>query len=195
MNQEYLHSNLWSPVDKADSIRLQDDGLEVESMCDHESLIRTTTPISPRLNHFKIRILHGGKDNNIWFGFTNKYVNNTICLPGFDANSLGYGSNNGKIYQSGEEYATGESFTTNATIGLHVDFVRRKCTFTKNGKVVGVPIDTSDLKEDLYPTVGFKSKGAKVKAMPFESQIINTPRGIFNLSLHFLGGIYLYSVL
>ena len=71
--------------------------------------------------------------------------------------------NNGGLC-SGKRKKYGPKFSENDVIGCGIDFIKRTCFFTKNGKYLGVAFRNIDVtSKALWPTVHIPSYG-KVKA-------------------------------
>lgn len=105
-------------------------------------------------------------------------------MPGWIEHSWGYHGDDGKVFHSkgsGEAYA--DCFTTGDIIGCGVDFKRSAAFFTKNGVSLGNEPNlhrsfklvrllltnggTGDafrgVHGQLYPQIGLRSQGARVK--------------------------------
>jgi hypothetical protein len=73
----------------------------------------------------------------ISIGLVGRDFNVQHKIPGWDANSIGYHSDDGNIFQgksNGEPY--GPKFIDNDIIGCCVDFINKIVFFTKNGEML-----------------------------------------------------------
>ncbi|RIB10572.1 concanavalin A-like lectin/glucanase domain-containing protein [Gigaspora rosea] len=160
----------WSNNDKSKNLEVEADDLMVNCKNESEnfvgSAIRTCEPISKKygLFYFEVTIKDKGKTGIIGIGFCTKTVK-LDRMPGYEKNSWGYRSDNGKVYScsgSGERY--GPSFITGDIIGCCVNFKSNTAFFTKNGEHLGIAFSELNNEEKLYPCVGLKSEGGSLEA-------------------------------
>ncbi|XP_052251265.1 uncharacterized protein LOC127858299 isoform X2 [Dreissena polymorpha] len=124
-------------------------------------------PLSPENYYFAIEIVHNGLNSEIGIGLVpHKYPLNV--LPGWKEFSVGYHADDGYLYV-GE--GTGRSFGAKCNLGdrmgCGIQFTksegeRRQMFFTRNGKRVGT-VFVPNPPGGLYPAVGMKSDGEKVR--------------------------------
>ncbi|RIB07328.1 concanavalin A-like lectin/glucanase domain-containing protein, partial [Gigaspora rosea] len=81
-------------------------------------------------------------------------------LPGCGENSWGYHSDDGNFFDCSElEEPYGPTFKTSDTIGCCLNFRNNTVLYTKNGVNLGIAFqDLKDLKGNLYPCIGIRSK-------------------------------------
>ncbi|RIB25855.1 concanavalin A-like lectin/glucanase domain-containing protein [Gigaspora rosea] len=80
-------------------------------------------------------------------------------MPGCEPDSWGYHSDDGDFFNCAiinEPY--GPKFTTGDTIGCCLNFINKTAFFTKNGVNLGIVL--RDLKDNLYPCIGFRGGGS-----------------------------------
>lgn len=83
-------------------------------------------------------------------------------MPGWDENSVGYHSDDGKIFFSkgkGDDY--GPKFGEGDIVGLCLDTVNSRLFYTLNGKKLDYK--QYNYKEELYPTVNFRNQGSVIR--------------------------------
>ncbi|KAL0206511.1 hypothetical protein P9112_001818 [Eukaryota sp. TZLM1-RC] len=122
-------------------------------------------PLDSLFYYFEATILHPGNICAVAIGFTPRGYN-LHSQPGWKAGSYGYHADDGKFFHnSGSGRDLGyPKCTTNDVIGAGIVIPTGKLIFTKNGMVMGSPmnISKSDLI-DLFPTVGLHSPEEKVR--------------------------------
>jgi hypothetical protein len=87
-------------------------------------------------------------------------------LPGWEPGSWGYHGDDGHAFNnSGMGQPYGPTFTAGDVIGCGIDFTVETLFYTHNGADLGSPSSTlGDAIDDLYPTVGLRSMGERVRA-------------------------------
>ncbi len=110
-----------------------------------------------------------GDHDYVAIGFTteNFKINQ---MPGWELNTYGYHSDDGKLYHSGKithsdnmkqfERNFNTTFTTGDVVGAGISYLKQKVYFTKNNFVVGSI--HYNLENTLYPTIGFWGKSVTV---------------------------------
>ncbi|GES88226.1 ran-binding proteins 9/10 homolog isoform X2 [Rhizophagus clarus] len=163
---------IWNINDKSDRLSVDSDGLGVKytgPLENHAAIIRTNHPIPPqcRMFYFEVDIVDEGKYEIIGIGFcTNKIILDSR-MPGWDDESWGYHSDDGKFYNcNGYGDLYGPLFKTGDTIGCCLNFRNNTVFYTKNGMNLGIAFQDSknifqNLKGTLYPCIGMKSGSLK----------------------------------
>jgi len=132
------------------------------AMCHHETLSY----------YFEITIIDDLDDGDgVAIGFTNENFKKDR-IPGWDFNTYGYHSDNGKLYhnsgiiaysdkmeQFGKNFDT-TTFTKGDVVGVGINYLERNVYFVKNKKLVGSI--HYNLENTLYPTIGFWGKSVIV---------------------------------
>jgi len=122
--------------------------------------------------YFEITIIHDIDDGDgVAIGFTNENFKKDR-IPGWDLNTYGYHSDNGKLYhnsgniaysdkmkQFGKNFDT-TTFTKGDVVGVGINYLKRNVYFIKNKKLVGRI--HYNLENTLYPTIGFWGKSVTV---------------------------------
>ncbi|KEG03445.1 hypothetical protein YYE_01469 [Plasmodium vinckei vinckei] len=111
--------------------------------------------------YFEVEILQCTNFSKIVIGMTSK--NYTVNKnPGFEYNSFGYKSDDGKKIIDGKLDSYSSGYTKNDIIGCGINYFDNSAFFTKNGKYLG-KICTINPKYDYYGTVGLSTLGDKIK--------------------------------
>jgi hypothetical protein len=124
-------------------------------MCHHETLSY----------YFEITIIDDGDDGDvIWIGFTTENFKKDQ-IPGWELNTYGYHNDDGAIYHSSNQMKQlGGNFDTTFTkgdvVGARIKYLDRNVYFVKGKKIVGKIL--YNLKNTLYPTIGFWGKNVTV---------------------------------
>ncbi|CAB3408625.1 unnamed protein product [Caenorhabditis bovis] len=115
-------------------------------------------------------------------------------MPGWDQNCLGYHGDDGHFFSScGHGTLYGPKFTTGDVIGCGFDTVLRQIFFTKNGEHLGVAANGITHIDDMYPTVGMKNPGEKIRANfglhPFKFDFEAHKRQLFEKKIEMIDDI------
>ena len=132
-------------------------------------VIKILEPVSPMLNYFEYVILDKGRKCALGIGVGDQnYPNNK--MPGWQRNGIGYHADDGRLFhQNGSGRQYGPLCTTGDRMGCGLDFdsdpSHKYVTvfFTKNGELVGDPVQMKRPVFGLYPLVGLHSEGEKVQ--------------------------------
>jgi hypothetical protein len=122
--------------------------------------------------YFEITIIDDFDDGDgVAIGFTNENFKKDR-LPGWDLNTYGYHSDNGKLYhnsgniaysdkmkQFGKNFDT-TTFSKGDVVGVGINYLKRNVYFVKNKKLLGRIY--YNLEKTLYPTIGFWGKSVTV---------------------------------
>ncbi|KAF0433485.1 SPRY-domain-containing protein [Gigaspora margarita] len=165
-----MTSITWNVNDKSALLNVDSNGLGVNYTGrgkNDDAVIRTNNPIplQCKLFYFEIDIINGN-DGIIAIGFCTKLAE-LNKLPGCEKNSWGYHSDDGNFFDCSElEEPYGPKFETSDTIGCCLNFRNNTVLYTKNGVNLGIAFrDLKDLKDNLYPCIGIRSKiGISIKA-------------------------------
>jgi hypothetical protein len=122
--------------------------------------------------YFEITIINDFDDGDgVAIGFTNENFKKDR-LPGWDLNTYGYHSDNGKLYHNSGKIAYSDkmkqfgnnfdttTFTKGDVVGVGINYLKRNVYFVKNNKLVGSI--HYNLENTLYPTIGFWGKNVNV---------------------------------
>jgi hypothetical protein len=124
------------------------------------------------LYYFEITIIDDfDDDDGVAIGFTNDNFKKDRA-PGWDLNTYGYHSDNGKLLHNSGQIAYSDkmkqfgknfdttTFTKGDVVGAGINYLKRNVYFIKNNKLVGrIPYN---LENTLYPTIGFWGKSVTV---------------------------------
>ncbi|KAI7870533.1 hypothetical protein BDF14DRAFT_1770984 [Spinellus fusiger] len=113
--------------------------------------------------YYEIEIISKGVDGHIGIGFCWPF-SKLNRLPGWEEHSWGYHGDDGHLFSgpsTSKQY--GPKFGTGDVIGCGVDFRDRTAFYTKNGVYLGTAF-TKVVGDSLYPFVGFKTTGERIKA-------------------------------
>ena len=132
-------------------------------------VVKILEPVSPMLNYFEYVIVDKGRKCALGIGVGEQsYPNNK--MPGWERNGIGYHADDGKLFhQNGSGRQFGPLCTTGDRMGCGLDFdsdsSHKYVTvfFTKNGELVGDPVQMKRPVFGLYPLVGLHSEGEKVR--------------------------------
>ena len=116
--------------------------------------------------YFEVKVIDGGKNNDVGIGFTTNKRNGVNILPDWNLEGIGYYGRNGRMFHTCESslpIAFAEEFSSGDEIGCHFNVYSKTCKFTKNGLFVGKEIENINVGRDLYPTVAYCSTGAIVQ--------------------------------
>ncbi|KAI9007974.1 concanavalin A-like lectin/glucanase domain-containing protein [Phycomyces nitens] len=160
----------WNPDQKGEFVEMSQDHLQLsyEGIGKKDSdiaAVRANFPMRHQcgIYYFEVEIISKGVDGHIGIGFCwpSSKLNR---LPGWEVHSWGYHGDDGHIF-SGPETSRkyGPKFSTGDIIGCGVDFRDMTAFYTKNGVHLGTAFKniTGNI---LYPFVGFKTKGEKIRA-------------------------------
>lgn len=108
-----------------------------------------------------VRVAQGATDC-IAIGIATKNFSLHSRMPGWDAESYAYHGDDGGIFHGNGSMSHhfGPSFGEGDTVGCGIDYVTQGIFFTLNGEILGygwTGVETSFLKQELYPTVGVDS--------------------------------------
>ncbi len=122
--------------------------------------------------YFEITIINDFDDGDgVAIGFTNENFKKDR-IPGWDLNTYGYHSDDGKLYHNSQSIAYSDkmkqfgkkfdttTFTKGDVVGVGIDYLKRNVYFVKNNKLVGSI--HYNLENTLYPTIGFWGKSVTV---------------------------------
>jgi len=125
------------------------------AMCHHETLSY----------YFEITIIDDLDDGDgVAIGFTNEKFKKDQ-LPGWELNTYGYHSDDGKLYYNTDEMKKVKrnfdtTFIKGDVVGAGINYLKQNVYFSKNNFVVGsIPYN---LENTLYPTIGFWGKSVTV---------------------------------
>jgi len=125
------------------------------AMCHHETLSY----------FFEITIIDDLDDGDgVAIGFTNENFKKDQ-LPGWELNTYGYHSDDGKLYYNIDEMKKVKrnfdtTFIKGDVVGAGINYLKQNVYFSKNNFVVGnIPYN---LENTLYPTIGFWGKSVTV---------------------------------
>ena len=163
------------PSRTKEHIAVRKDGLERKSVFRNVSGYSNSPgtvvfPLSPQLNYFEIKIIAKRSNNDcpeVGIGAgPSTYA--LTCLPGWGKDSVGYHSDDGKVYHSHpySQQRLGPTCTVGDVMGCGVVFEDLEgyaaVWFTKNGSVVGRPERVRLLAEGLCFLFGSRHGGEEV---------------------------------
>ncbi|KAI5807630.1 hypothetical protein DFH27DRAFT_328115 [Peziza echinospora] len=160
----------WNDADKCHGIELTHAGLEVKFAGPHKSsendaaAVRSDHSIPPQCGifYYECTILSEAKESLIAIGFSTSKPPMTR-LPGWEPESWGYHGDDGNAFSChapGKAY--GPLFASGDIIGCGINFKNNTAFFTKNGTHLGIAF--REIKGKLYPSVGMKKAGERVRA-------------------------------
>ena len=124
-------------------------------------------PVTRTYNYFEIKLVGNSGEFGVGIGLGPiNYPGSFQHMPGWDANCIGYHSDDGKLFH---EYGRGRPFGPTCSegdiMGCGVDFAGAEVEgmanvwFTKNQVMVGPPINVKILKGGLFPLIGLGTSG------------------------------------
>ncbi|CAA21656.1 B30.2/SPRY domain-containing protein [Caenorhabditis elegans] len=142
--------------------------------------------------YFEVRILEG-HSGCMGIGLSKKDCD-LNRMPGWDPGCFGYHGDDGNFFlASGVGQAYGPKFGPGDVIGCGIDTFYHYVFFTKNGKHLGIAHTSPTALKELYPTVGFKTRGEKLVAnfgvKPFEFDFEAYRQHLMNKKIHLLENI------
>ncbi|XP_037085416.1 ran-binding protein 9-like [Pollicipes pollicipes] len=159
----------WSQKDKFQDVGLTQNNLRAHYKGNGKTnkdaaSVRASHPIPPAcgLYYFEVKIVSKGRDGYMGIGLSQQGTS-LNRLPGWEKYSYGYHGDDGYAFNStttGQPY--GPTFTTGDVIGCGINLVDNTCFYTKNGHHLGIAF--TDLRPDLYPTVGLQTPGEMIDA-------------------------------
>ncbi|KAL0095917.1 hypothetical protein J3Q64DRAFT_1843534 [Phycomyces blakesleeanus] len=160
----------WNPDERGEFVEMSEDHLQLsyEGIGEKDSdiaAVRANYPMRYQcgIYYFEVEIISKGVDGHIGIGFCwpSSKLNR---LPGWEVHSWGYHGDDGHIFSGPETSKNyGPTFGTGDIIGCGVDFRDMTAFYTKNGVHLGTAFKniTGNI---LYPFVGFKTKGERIRA-------------------------------
>jgi hypothetical protein len=116
------------------------------------------------IDYFEIKVLSAGKRNMIMIGITSEHEFVSTKHPGWDPNSYGYHSADGRIYSSGRHGKLyGPTYEEGDVVGCGINYYKKEIFFTRNGIHLG-PAYTGFQNLRYFPTIGLHSPNERVTA-------------------------------
>ncbi|KAI9321816.1 concanavalin A-like lectin/glucanase domain-containing protein, partial [Dichotomocladium elegans] len=130
------------------------------------SAVRANFPFRPQcgLFYYEVEIVSKGVDGHIGIGFC--WASTALDkLPGWEEHSWGYHGDDGHLFSGpGTSRAYGPKFGTGDMIGCGFDFRTNSAFYTKNGVYLGTAFKNIPVGRGVYPFVGFKTSGERIRA-------------------------------
>ncbi|EPE24664.1 Ankyrin repeat-containing protein [Glarea lozoyensis ATCC 20868] len=178
----WVQPEAWSisGKDKNLEFEIAPDGLEVEATStSYRMSFRANHPFPPRksgVDYFEITILEGEpgqKSTTVTIGLCSEFANMSVNFAGHRQFSIGYHSDDGRIYDSTDDRGDEKMHTPAGqckvfgrgdVVGCGVDWDREECFFTLNG-VVLYSAKSKVIRRKLYPMISLKrgDEGVRVK--------------------------------
>jgi len=165
-------AKFWNLQDDHDLEIRGTGAVEIHCSTGETQTIKANRPIPRRGKfYFEVSIVNNGYDDNykpvIIVGVCDKQYG-AYSMLGLYQTSIGYHGDNGVIHCNSIEhqYRTQKPFKSGAHIGVLLEYgTETTLTFSKDKQEVQkIQLQPNDIKEDLYPSVGFcYAKGAIVR--------------------------------
>ncbi|PVU96602.1 hypothetical protein BB561_001076 [Smittium simulii] len=161
----------WNKSDINKNLKILNDMLQADYIGsgrdDEDSgMLRTNWPMPSTCGvfYYETTIINKGRNGYIGIGFCSSKVS-LSRLPGWDPDSWGYHGDDGNSFKSnGHGTSYGPKFTTGDVIGCGMNFITHEAFFVKNGVFLGVAFKDLNPSFPLYPSVGMRTPGEKIKA-------------------------------
>ncbi len=156
---------------KFDGITINEQNIfELQNSKENDEIAQSSYPLTSQYFYFEIKVLQMGDGNAIAIGLTCKEYPNGQ-LPGWDKGSIGYHSDDGRIFiESGQGKTFGPLWQTGDIIGCGIKFPRNfsgnendtvKVYFTRNNYLIGEK-SARIPNGGFFPTIGMDGIGDKV---------------------------------